>query len=198
MSLITEYYPIRSGFLSESSNGRYKILAQEADKINQNKRMYPRKILAREVKRLKEVASNRTFMGELDHTLSEQISLERVSHLITDIWMDGKKVFLEFELLNTPKGLIAKELIKSGVSIGISSRGTGTLLPGKELGESIVGEDYKAVTWDLVADPSVKKARLDLNGSTVAESLNEAINGYLTEQSMFELLFLDEIKKRLH
>lgn len=198
MGLIIESIdPIQLKPLQENNyKGPYKILAQKANKRNQNKRRYPKRILVREVKRLQELCETKTFLGELDHTFSEQIQLDRVSHVIKGVWMEGEDVFVEFELLDTPKGMIAKELIKAGVRLGISSRGTGTLLPDKEPGEFVVGEDYKMVTFDLVADPSVKEARLELSESTalsIAESLD-----VLNRKSVDEILFLNDLKDRLH
>lgn len=199
MTIISEFYNIRPTMINES-RGCYKILAQQAETRNQNKRRYPQKVLANEVKRLHPIATSKQLMGELDHTMSEQISLERVSHLITNIFMEGKDVFLEFELLNTPKGLIAKELIAAGVPIGISSRGTGSLLPDEMPGEFVVGEDYRAVTWDLVADPSVKDARLEIseNGKSVTEAIVESFNsGTLLRKSFDELILLNDLENRL-
>lgn len=198
MSLIIESLaPIELKPLEENNfKGPYKILAQKSNARNQNKRRYPKRILNREVKRLKEMCESKTFLGELDHTFSEQIQLDRVSHVIRDIWMDGGDVFVEFELLDTPKGMIAKELIKSGVRLGISSRGTGTLLPDKDPDTFVVGEDYKMVTFDLVADPSVKEARLDLAESrslSIAESID-----VLNRKNIDEILFLSDLKNRLH
>jgi hypothetical protein len=201
MSLIIESIePIKLKPLAENNfKGPYKILAQKANSRNQNKRRYPKRILNREVKRLKEECSRKSFMGELDHTFSEQIQLDRVSHIITDVWMEGDNVFVEFVLLDTPKGQIAKELIKSGVRLGISSRGTGTLLPDKNPGEFVVGEDYRMVTFDLVADPSVKEARLELmesEGNYKTYSIAESLN-VLNTRNVQETLFLKDLKNKL-
>ena len=199
--LIESIDPIELKPLEENNfKGPYKILAQKANKRNQNKRRYPKRILNREVKRLSEACKGKSFLGELDHTFSEQIQLDRVSHVITDVWMDGDDVFVEFELLDTPKGLIAKELIKAGVRLGISSRGTGTLLPDKEPGEFVVGEDYKMVTFDLVADPSVKEARLELaecSGGSQSFSILESMD-MLEDKNIQEILFLNDLKRKLH
>lgn len=198
--LLEAIQPMRLTSLKENDfTGPYRILAQKANVRNQNRRRYPKKILNREVKRLKEMCEARTFMGELDHTFSEQIQLERVSHVITDVFMEGNDVFIEFKLLNTPKGLIAKELIKAGVPLGISSRGTGTLLPDQNPGDFVVGEDYKMVTWDIVADPSVKEARLDLmesNGETKSMTIAESLE-LLNDKSVHEILFLQDLRERL-
>ena len=199
MTIITEYYSGKPKLINESRSS-YKILAQQAESRNQNKRRYPTKVLESEVKRLKPIADLRQLMGELDHTMSEQIALERVSHLITNIFMEGKNVFLEFEILNTPKGLIAKELIAAGIPIGISSRGSGSLLPDKNPGELVVGEDYRAITWDLVADPSVKDARLEISesGKTVTETIRESFNsGTLLQKSFDELILLKDLERKL-
>lgn len=196
-NLIVEYHKIDPSQIKEGRS-TFRILAQEAETRNQNRRVYSRKVLEREVSKLNPLAQGRMLMGELDHSMSENINLERVSHLITNLVMERNQVFLEFELLKTPKGLIAKELIEAGVPLGISSRGTGTLIPDDD--GFIVGEDYRAITWDLVADPSVKNARLEtkLANKKVTEALVESFNnGTLLKKSFDEIILLKDLEKIL-
>jgi len=145
--------------LEESkSKGTMKIagIFQRADSPNHNKRIYEKKILVREMKRLDEAIIERRLMGELDHPTHDAVKLGNVSHLITKLSMNGEDMIGEAEILNTPCGQVAQALIKGGVKLGISSRGMGTLT---ERGEySLVNDDFKLVTFDLVADPSTKGA----------------------------------------
>jgi len=145
--------------LEESkSKGTMKIagIFQRADSPNHNKRIYEKKILVREMKRLDEAIIERRLMGELDHPTHDAVKLGNVSHLITKLTMNGEEMLGEAEILNTPCGQVAQALIKGGVKLGISSRGMGTLT---ERGEySLVNDDFKLVTFDLVADPSTKGA----------------------------------------
>ena len=145
--------------LEESkSNGTMKIggIFQRADSPNHNKRIYEKKLLVREMSRLDEAIIERRLMGELDHPTHDAVKLGNVSHLITSLKMRGNDMLGEAEILNTPCGQVAQALIKGGVKLGISSRGMGSLT---ERGDySMVNDDFKLVTFDLVADPSTKGA----------------------------------------
>ena len=158
---ITDTFVIENlQILEESkSNGTMKIagIFQRADTPNQNKRIYEKQLLEREMTRLDEAIKERRLMGELDHPTQDAILLHNVSHLVTKLNMKGNDMMGEAEILNTPCGQVAQALIKGGVKLGISSRGMGSL---SELahGISMVNDDYKLVTFDLVADPSTKGA----------------------------------------
>ena len=145
--------------LEESkSSGTMKIAGvfQRANAPNHNKRIYEKKLLVREMKRLDEAINERRLMGELDHPTHDAVKLGNVSHLVTKLEMRGDEMLGEAEILNTPCGQVAQALIKGGVKLGISSRGMGSLT---ERGEySVVNDDFKLVTFDLVADPSTKGA----------------------------------------
>lgn len=155
--------------LEESkANGTMKIkgIFQRAESPNHNKRIYERTLLVREMKRLDEAINERRLMGELDHPTHDSVKLGNVSHLVTKLSMSGNEMIGEAEILNTPCGQVAQALIKGGVKLGISSRGMGSLT---ERGDySLVNEDFKLVTFDLVADPSTKGAF----PGVVSESIN--------------------------
>jgi len=106
-------------------------------------------------------------MGELDHPESLNINLDRVSHVITDIRLEGNNAIGKAKLLDTPMGQIAKELAKSGVALGVSSRGAGQVNEGQVSG-------FQFVTVDIVAQPSAPNAF----PNTVYESLEYAKNGH--------------------
>ena len=125
---------------------------------NRNGRIYSKKLLEREVKRYNEeyISKNRAF-GELNHPDSPSINLDRVSHLITSLKQEGSIFIGKAKIMETPMGKIAKALIEGGASLGVSSRGMGSL---KEVnGVNLVQDDYYLSTAaDLVADPSAPGA----------------------------------------
>jgi hypothetical protein len=133
---------------------------QEAEAINKNKRMYPYDVLNENVQKLQESIKNRTLLGELDHPSDSVIHFANASHIVTKLWWDGNSLMGEGEILNTPHGKVLQALIEDGVRIGISSRGVGN---GKvnEDGILVIGESYKLITFDAVADPSTFEAFQD-------------------------------------
>jgi len=158
----------------------FKTILQEADTPNQNKRIYPKSVLEKVVQQLQPKAKNRELLSELDHPWvntkdqdilkrrAAQIRLSEVCCLIRDIQFDGKYVIAECETLTNQKGLDLYGLIKDGVNIGFSLRAFGPVMPGPD-GTVIVGDDIKAITYDVVSNPSHSNAR-------ILEFLNEDIN----------------------
>lgn len=152
-----------SGFdleLMESTTGglvKFRGKFQEAEAVNKNKRMYPYSVLDENVKRLQEAIRDRRLIGELDHPTDSIVHFANASHIITKLWWEGSILMGEGEILNTPHGKVLKALINDGVKIGISSRGVGN---GKvnENGILVIGESYKLITFDAVADPSTYSA----------------------------------------
>jgi hypothetical protein len=151
-----------SGFelqLSESnvsSKGgltKFRGKFQEAEAVNKNKRMYPYDVLNENISRLQEALQDRRLVGELDHPTDSIIHFANTSHVVTKLWWEGNVLMGEGDILNTPSGMILKSLIDGGVKVGISSRGVGN---GKvnEDGILVIGESYKLITFDAVADPS--------------------------------------------
>ena len=125
---------------------------------NQNGRTYSKEILMRESKRYTEefVKVGNAF-GELDHPESPVVSLKNASHVIKELWWDGDDLMGRIELLNTPSGNIVKEICKAGHTIGISSRGTGSVQQTNE-GTLEVQDDFELVCWDFVSNPSTHGA----------------------------------------
>lgn len=149
-----------SGFelqLSESAMKggltKFRGKFQEAEAVNKNKRMYPFDVLSENIGRLQEAIDDRRLVGELDHPTDSIIHFANTSHVVTKLWWEGNVLMGEGEILNTPSGMILKSLIDGGVKVGISSRGVGN---GKvnEDGILVIGESYKLITFDAVADPS--------------------------------------------
>jgi hypothetical protein len=130
---------------------------QEAEAVNKNKRIYPFAVLDENVKKLIPVIEARGLVGELDHPTDSIVHFEKCSHVITKLWWDGQNLMGEGEILNTPHGRILKALLNDGVRVGISSRGVGN---GRndENGILVIGESYKLITFDAVADPSTYSA----------------------------------------
>jgi len=171
---------------------------QMAEEANNNKRVYSKELLDREATRLAEAYTNRRLLGELDHPTHDHVSLQNVSHLITKLSMNGKEMIGEAELLNTPAGQTAQALLKGGVKLGISSRGMGTLTEGVD-GYKYVNEDFKLLTFDLVADPSTKGAfpglvKESVDSEFIQRTVDETM-GKATSEKVFVTLLRDKLNK---
>lgn len=148
---------------------RVSGLVQRGDHENANGRFYPtRDVLGPAVRNIQEDIGSRAVMGEFDHPADAKIHLDRVSHLMTKVWMDGRKVYGEAEVLhNLPCGACLRGLFEHKVRVGISSRGVGDMEvvenSGKEMYRVMPG--YAFVTWDAVAEPSVNGAILNIQES---------------------------------
>jgi len=160
--LLIEHIPFSIAKLTlteNKGNGRMMLTGklQEAGRKNGNGRVYPPEVLQREVKKYMEgPISQNNAMGELDHPESSVINLSNVSHNIKKVWWDGNDLMGSLELLNTPSGKIAMELVSAGIPLGISSRGMGSV---KQMGESVeVQDDFELLCWDLVSVPSTPEA----------------------------------------
>jgi len=155
---VTPFKPI----LRESKErpGVFEVegVMQRAGAKNQNGRIYEKKILMREVKKyMDEFVKNGNAFGELDHPESAVVSLKNASHVVKDLYWNGDDLMGKVELLNTPAGNIVKEIIKAGHTIGISSRGTGSVQQTNE-GYLEVQDDFELVCWDFVSNPSTHGA----------------------------------------
>ena len=142
---------------SDKGLTKFRGKFQEAEAINKNKRIYPFAVLDENVKKLMPVIEARGLIGELDHPTDSIVHFEKCSHIITKLWWDGQNLMGEGEILNTPHGRLLKSLLNDGVRVGISSRGVGN---GRndENGILVIGESYKLITFDAVADPSTHSA----------------------------------------
>jgi len=162
MKLITEEIS-NVNIITEGKGANKKLYIEgvflQGEIKNRNGRMYPIDTLAREVNRYNEnfVAKGRA-LGELGHPDGPTVNLDRVSHKITCLTQEGNNFKGKAQILETPMGKIAKSLLESGVSLGVSSRGVGSLKMTNE-GHKIVGEDFQLATAaDIVADPSAPDA----------------------------------------
>jgi len=137
-----------------------------AEVKNGNGRYYSKALWDREMDKYNELIEQRRSMGELDHPESTVINLKNVSHLITEYFWDGDNVIGKIEVLPTPSGNILKELIKNGITVGVSSRGMGSLED--KGGVMEVQDDFELLCWDFVSTPS--------NPGSYMHTLNEGKN----------------------
>jgi hypothetical protein len=142
----------------EISNGAMYLTGriQTADKQNGNGRVYPFDVLNREVKNYKKIVDDNRACGELDHPDDSVVNLKNVSHIITDVWWEGKDVMGKIKVLDTPSGRTLKELINAGVKLGISSRGLGSVR--ESAGQTVVENDFQLICFDIVSEPSTPNA----------------------------------------
>ena len=163
--LLTEYRPFKvNRRLVEQSIKKDKPLIvsgilQRAEAKNQNGRVYPLEILKREVQNyIDGPIKERRATGELDHPESSVINLQNVSHNISKIWWEGDAVMGKVEILNTPAGKILKELFRNGITVGISSRGMGSVEENITEQTVTVQDDFELLCWDFVSTPSTQGA----------------------------------------
>ena len=123
-----------------------------AEVKNGNGRYYSRDLWEREMQKYSEQIKQRRAMGELDHPESSIINLKNVSHIISDYWWDGDNVMGKIEILGTPSGQILEALIKNNITLGVSSRGMGSLEQNGNVME--VQDDFELLCWDFVSTPS--------------------------------------------
>ena len=158
---------------------------QRANHLNGNGRIYSRPILEREVENYGKLVRERRALGELDHPDSAVINLSAACHLVTEVWWDGDAVMGKVQVLNTPSGKILKELVGSGVKLGISSRGMGSVHESN--GQTIVEDDFQLICFDFVSEPSTTgafmvKENKQSNIITKADRINRALNDVLRDK----------------
>ena len=157
--------------LDHSKPFEFYAVLQKYNTPNRNGRVYPEDILKREVENYKKMIDKGTSLSELNHPESSLIDLDRVSHIITDVWWDGNILMGKLKLLTSPgfhergvcstKGDLAANYLRQGVTLGISSRGVGSL---KKVGEqNEVQKDFELICFDLVSSPSTPGAYLFTN-----------------------------------
>ncbi len=157
-------------------------IMQKADTQNGNGRVYPARVLMREVENYKKLVKERRALGELDHPDDSVINLKNASHMVTDVWFEGKDVMGKVQVLNTPSGNILRSLVESGVKLGISSRGMGSV--SESQGATVVEDDFQLICFDFVSEPSTPNAFMmreakefgDSNVFTKADKINRLLN----------------------
>lgn len=174
------------GNVKEDSSGRVivKGILQRAGAENQNGRVYPKKILDREVKKYEQLIRERRALGELDHPDSGVINLKNVSHNVKEVHWEGNDLIGTVEVLSTPSGNILRELLKCDIMLGISSRGMGSTrqLEGNKVE---VGEDFELIGWDFVSNPSTHGAFMTpMNESVVKQIGTDACGDWCKAQHL--------------
>ena len=173
--LLTEYRPFNvdkrlvEASIKENRSLVVKGVIQRAEAKNQNGRVYPKEILEREIQKYVDgPVRERRALGELDHPDSSVINLQNVSHNVTKIKMVGDDVYGEVEILPTPAGNILKALFASGITVGISSRGMGSVQEGAN-GTVEVQDNFELLCWDFVSTPSTHGAYMSPMGRALQE-----------------------------
>jgi hypothetical protein len=197
--LLREYYELCEGgvcqdLLTEDEK-RYVAdggmilsgIMQKADHVNGNGRVYPHKVLMKEIKNYSKLVKERRALGELDHPEDSVINLRNASHLVTDIWMEGKDVKGKIKVLDTPSGKVLQELVRAEVNVGISSRGMGSVTESN--GQTMVEDDFQLICFDMVSEPStpgafmMKEAKDYKNEVfTKADRINRLLNEVLDDE----------------
>jgi hypothetical protein len=161
--LLIDTMPIKLQIVEGDDEKQMKVRGEfgRAGLKTENNRVYPHKLIERELGRLSTSLKDRKVLGELDHPADGKTQLNRVSHLITDLRLENNVVVGEAEPLDTEKGKTLQALLKSGVKLGVSSRGFGSVKT-NDKGEDIVQEDFKLLTYDFVAEPADQQAYPDV------------------------------------
>ena len=196
--LLREYYELCEGgvcqdLLTEDekrfvANGGMMLSGklQEADIQNGNGRVYPHAVLMREMKNYSKLVEERRALGELDHPEDSVINLKNASHMVTKVWWDNKNVMGKVKVLDTPSGQVLRSLVDSGVKLGISSRGMGSVTESK--GQTIVEDDFQLICFDFVSEPSTPNAFMMQEAKnysntvfTKADRINRKLNSVLDD-----------------
>ena len=162
MKLITEMTEDVTYLIEEDKNTGQKNhfiqgVFMQAEQKNRNGRIYPLGIMTNEVTRYnKDLVGRNRALGELNHPQGPTVNLDRVSHMVKDLHLEGNDVVGKAKLLDTPMGNIAKNLVKEGAQLGVSSRGMGSLE--ERNGSNYVKDDFMLSAIDIVADPSAPGA----------------------------------------
>lgn len=161
MKLITEHSEDLRYISESAENGEKKFIIDgifmQAEQVNRNHRIYPRKVLESAVgKYTAEYVNKGRAVGELNHPDGPTINLDKVSHRITELKWNGNNVVGKALILDTPMGKIVKGLLEGGCQLGVSSRGMGTVV--NKNGQAFVNDDFVLSTVDIVQDPSAPSA----------------------------------------
>ena len=163
---------LTEGKLSNRGNPMVEGILATAEVKNGNGRYYPRELWEREIDKYMESVKQNRALGELDHPESSVINLKNVSHNITEMWWDGDEVYGKIEILPTPSGNILKALIENNITVGVSSRGMGSL---EDRGGVLeVQDDFELLCWDFVSTPSNPGSYMEI----VTEGKIAQINKY--------------------
>jgi len=182
--LLREYYELCAGGVCEDllteaekiqvKNGATFLsgIMQRVDEQNGNGRVYPKLVLEREVKNYMKTVKENRACGELDHPEDSVVNLKNASHMVTDLWWEGKDLKGKIKVLSTPAGKILESLVNDGVTLGISSRALGSVHESQ--GKTIVEEDLQLICFDIVSEPSTQGAFMSLTESRIKQPYSKA------------------------
>jgi len=204
-SLLVEYIPFKQiEPVNEQMANQYGVpsglivqgVLQRAGAKNQNGRVYPKNILDREAKKYqKEYINQNRALGELDHPESSVVNLNNVSHNVLKMWWENDDLMGAVQILETPAGKILKSLFDAGITLGISSRGLGSV---KELYKESaveVQEDFELICFDFVSNPSTHGAFL--RPTNMNESTNKQTKDYTKVNDIITSILCDSGKCRI-
>jgi hypothetical protein len=195
--LIREFYELCSGgvcqdLLTEEEKKDIKEnnavylsgVMQRCDEKNGNGRIYPGKILRREVQNYMDVVKENRGCGELDHPEDSVVNLKNASHMVKSLWWEGNDLLGKIKVLSTPAGKILESLINDGVKLGISSRGLGSVSESNQ--GTIVEDDFQLICFDIVSEPSTQGAFMMMNEAktksfTKKDKINNLLNNIIGE-----------------
>lgn len=198
------FRPISS--LNETSGAAFGIpggfvvqgVLQRAGSKNQNGRVYPKNILMRECQRYqREYIDQHRALGELDHPESSVVNLNNVSHNVLKIWWDADDLKGAVQILDTPSGNILKSLFKAGITLGISSRGLGSVKELRNEGVVEVQEDFELICWDFVSNPSTHGAFMRPVGINESTNKNIEQNKYARANQIITSILCEDGKCRI-
>lgn len=193
--LLREYYELCPGGICQDlltedekiqvKNGTIYLtgIMQRANAKNGNGRVYPMNILKREVQNYMKAVKEYRSCGELDHPEDSVVNLKNASHMVTSLWWEGQDLMGKIKVLTTPSGNILKSLIDDGVTLGISSRGLGSVI--EQQGQTLVEDDFQLICFDIVSEPSTQDAYMSITESkqkqiySKADRINRMLNGIL-------------------
>ena len=196
--LLREYYQLCPGGVCQdvltedekiqSRNGTVFLsgVMQRCDEQNGNGRIYSESILKREAKNYMKLIKENRACGELDHPEDSVVNLKNASHMVTSLWWDGKDLMGKVKVLTTPAGNILSALINDGISIGISSRGLGSVR--EHRGKTLVEDDFQLICFDIVSEPSTQGAYMMMNESkqkhiwSKADRVNRLLNDIIGDK----------------
>ena len=203
--LLVEYMPFTPvGSLTESNGAKHGVpggfivqgVLQRAGAKNQNGRVYPKNILMRECQRYQQEYINQNrALGELDHPESSVVNLNNVSHNVLKIWWDGDDLKGTVQVLDTPSGKILKALFKEGITLGISSRGLGSVKELRNEGVVEVQDDFELICWDFVSNPSTHGAFMGRLKESADK--NTVINKYRKVNDLITSILCEDGKCRI-
>lgn len=198
--LLKEYQALNNKNIEIIDSNRIvlKGILQRANALNGNGRIYEKKILDREINKYRQLISEKRSVGEINHSNSAEVDLKNVSHIVEGYEWKGDELYGQIRLLNTTAGKEAQALIQDGITLGISTRGLGSVSP-VDSNTVKVNEDYHLICWDLVHDPSTTGAFMLKEGKYIRIdhfSTNNMLISSNTYDYKLQSIANDILKKR--